>query len=686
VQFLAPLFLAGLAALAVPVLIHLTHRERETPVRFPSLMFLRRIPYRARRRQRIRHWLLFLLRLAAVALVAAAFARPLLQGVATAAPAQTEAREVVVLVDRSMSMGYGDRWQRAVAGARTVLEALSPEDRATVVLFADRAEVYGPSDVPTTLLPTLQRAEPVPGPTRFGVAFRLAGDLLEASGRDRREVVLISDLQRSGAEDIESSRLPSGATLAVVNVAAEADPSNLAVTDVLMEQGSRENRTRLVTLARIANTGAQDVRGLRVTLEMNGVALRTLTVDVPARTNVQASFPPVAAPTTPVRGRVVIDHDRLPTDDAFHFVARPVEPVRVLLLEAGGSASASLYLERALGIGGHPPFSVDIRRELPSPAALGGYDLAIANDVPVAGSSNVRSYVENGGGLLVILAREGGRGVARSIPELLGTVGTTTERLDDGGAALSILAFDHPVFEPFRAPRSGDFSSARFFSYRRVEAGTGATTLARYDDGAPALLEAAVGSGRAIVLTTDLGTAWNDLPLQPVFLPLVQRLARYLAGWTEEPVSYAAGSGLDRAWLAGRMLTSSEVAVDAPSGKTTLVVDQDAALRLDEAGFYTVRPGASATSGLLLAVNPPAAESDLTAIDQEELVAAVSALPGGGEATAGGPRAPREPSELERRQALWWYLLLMVGLVLAVETVLANRRPGEATIVAPGGS
>ena len=78
-SFLAPLFLLGLAALAVPVLIHLIQRERKNVVQFPSLMFLQRIPYQSVRRRRIRNWPLLLLRLAALALIVAAFARPFLR-------------------------------------------------------------------------------------------------------------------------------------------------------------------------------------------------------------------------------------------------------------------------------------------------------------------------------------------------------------------------------------------------------------------------------------------------------------------------------------------------------------------------------------------------------------------------------------------------------------------------------
>ena len=74
--WLAPLFLLGLAALAIPVLVHLTQRQRRNVIEFPSLMFLRKIPYRSVQRRKIHHWILLLIRSLALALLVAAFARP----------------------------------------------------------------------------------------------------------------------------------------------------------------------------------------------------------------------------------------------------------------------------------------------------------------------------------------------------------------------------------------------------------------------------------------------------------------------------------------------------------------------------------------------------------------------------------------------------------------------------------
>src|ERR1700730_4218396 len=106
-SFLAPAFFAALAAIAIPVIIHLINRERKVVIEFPSLMFLRRIPYKSVRPQKIRHLLLLLLRCFALALLVAAFARPFFEK-KKAPISSTGAREVVILLDRSASMGYAN--------------------------------------------------------------------------------------------------------------------------------------------------------------------------------------------------------------------------------------------------------------------------------------------------------------------------------------------------------------------------------------------------------------------------------------------------------------------------------------------------------------------------------------------------------------------------------------------------
>ena len=209
-SFLAPLFFAGLAALAVPVLIHLIQRERKNVVQFPSLMFVRRIPYSSIRRRRIHNWTLLMLRLAAIALIVAAFARPFFRGTALTA-AGGGARDVVILLDRSYSMGHGTSGTRAKQAAADAVAGLVNGDRAALVLFATTAEIAVQPTIDRARLQSEINATALSASaTRYGPALKLAGSLLSASNFPRREVVLVSDFQRSGWSPGDGLRLPTG--------------------------------------------------------------------------------------------------------------------------------------------------------------------------------------------------------------------------------------------------------------------------------------------------------------------------------------------------------------------------------------------------------------------------------------------------------------------------------------------
>src|SRR5262245_33846580 len=202
--FLTPLFLLGLAGLAVPVIIHLIQRERKNVVQFPSLMFLQRIPYQSVQRRRIRNWPLLLLRLTALALIVAAFSRPFFRRQAFAASASGGAREVVILVDKSYSMGYGDRWARASAAARDAIGQIGPSDRASIVFFDSAPEVALRSTPDRArLTAAVLTAKPGSGATRYGPALKLAGSIASESSLPRREVIMISDFQRAGWQGSE---------------------------------------------------------------------------------------------------------------------------------------------------------------------------------------------------------------------------------------------------------------------------------------------------------------------------------------------------------------------------------------------------------------------------------------------------------------------------------------------------
>jgi hypothetical protein len=245
------------------------------------------------------------------------------------------------------------------------------------------------------------------------------------------------------------------------------------------------------------------------------------------------------------------------------------------------------------------------------------------------------------------------------------------DRMTGAPLRLGALEYSHPVFEIFRAPRSGDFSAPRFYAYRALDRAD-LKALARFDDGGAALVEKRTGSGRVLLWTSTLDLGWTDFPVKPVFLPFLQSSVKYLADFAERPASAKVGQVVPVP--APRTVAHSrvrEAVAIAPSGTHVPLAAEDGALELTEQGFYDVRmQGAAPDSAVTIASNVDPIEADLTPIDPKELIAAMTGRVGEAQ-TAAGPR-PTAEAQAEA-QRIWWYLLVVAGLLLAAETLLSNR-------------
>ena len=226
------------------------------------------------------------------------------------------------------------------------------------------------------------------------------------------------------------------------------------------------------------------------------------------------------------------------------------------------------------------------------------------------------------------------------------------------------------VFEPFRAPRSGDFSAARFYGYRRVTPAKDAQTLARFDDGSPALMAKTVGRGRVLVWTSTLDLVWSDLALKPVYLPFLHQMTRHLADYRQRANWATVGQVIDLS--EDTDIARPRVALAPGGGRLPLEGEQGRVLELTEHGFYEIRDrDRQATMLAVAAANVELAESDRSSVDPAEIVAAVAgSVPG-----TGSPDAPATvPDETqERTQRLWWYVLFAGILLLTGESLLAHR-------------
>ena len=675
-SFIAPLFFVALAALAIPVLIHLFQREKKQVMRFPSLMFVQQVPYKSIQRRRVHNWLLLLVRLAVLTLIVLAFTRPFFERQDLGTATGGGAREVVILLDQSYSIGYADRWERAQAAATEAINGLGPVDRGSVVLFSSGAEIALRSSAGgerERLIAAVEAAEPTAGATRFASALKVAGSILADSPLPRREVILVSDFQRGGWRGEEGASLPEGATLTAVPITGGAEPPNVAVTGVSLARSTFSNQERVVATAVVANRGTQSLTGGELALEIDGRPIQTERLDVEAGGSVSVAFEPFTLAASDMRGSVRTGADALVADNVFNFVVSPVQPIRVVVVDRGGTGSAALYLTRALAIGDAPRFETTVRQPEALPDNdLGEASIVVLNDVavPAALGRRLARFVAAGGGLFVAL---GPRATWPQDVDLLpAALQERVDRTRGDAARIGALEYAHPVFEPFRAPRSGDFAAARIYGYRAVAPGPSAQVLARFDAGAPALIEGRTGTGRVLLWTSTLDLAWSDLPLKPVYLPFVHRAVRHLSAYTEPAPWWTVGQVLDASFGETAPPPGGAVVV-TPSGRQVPIDEEGSdVLELTEQGFYELRTGAGENVAAVVAANVDSAESDLTVMDPKEIVAAATAGAGDGlrSSTAG---VPPPPEAQERSQRLWWYLLCLGVVLLGADTLISNR-------------
>ncbi|MEQ1857556.1 MAG: BatA domain-containing protein [Longimicrobiales bacterium] len=691
-SFLVPLFLLGIAGVVVPIVVHLTRRQRKNVVHFPSLMFLEKVPYQEQRRRRVQHWFLLSLRALALALLALAFARPFLEDTTVGLGAAGGPREVVILIDQSYSMELGDQLETAKEGASEIFAGLGPLDRASLVTFAQGARVIARSTSDRARLQTaVDTIQLSSGSTRFGPALKVAQAILEESQLPSGEVYLFSDFQRNGWIGDEGVRLPPGSRFIPRPTVEEELGDNFMVTEVTLPRQTVAGRERITPTARIVRRGGTDAREVAVALEIDGqrVASRPVTLQPDAAAAV--AFEPITLSRPHTRGTVTLPDDGLRADNTHHFVVSPGTSLQVLVVEgASADRDVSLYLRRALEISRDGRFRVVVRRASSvRPVDLEGTDAVFLNDVTIDGASaeRLRGFVDGGGGVLIAVGEQGGWPASAS-DMLPGQIGPVQDRLQGRGGRLGHLEYGHAIFEVFAGPRSGDFTGARFFRARTFTPSPEGSVLARFDDGSVALAELRLGRGKVLVWTNTLDDYWSDLALQPVYLPFTHRLAEYLGGMAESNPWFTIGQVVDLAnedALVTAGMVSSEAAglvegLDqialTPSGTSVQLPASEGPryLPLEEHGFYTVRPPNSEPERpFVIAVNVDIEESNLSRIDPQQLAAQVMAAPGTERTGLNADQATAlQREDQERRQSLWRWLLLGALALFITETALSN--------------
>jgi hypothetical protein len=650
--FLTPWFLAGLAAVGLPIWLHLLRQHRSTPLPFSSLMFFEQRFESSIKHRRLRYLLLLALRVALLAMLALAFANPFLPG-KPAAPSGGQ-KMMVLALDCSFSMRQGDRLSSARREALRTLAQLRAGDQAQVLAFAAQARVLAP---PThdlsTLRAALQSLEPSDSRSSYGELARALRSLAQ-SARLPLEVHLFSDMQKSslppGFADLQ---LPAGAHL-VLNPAATSRAANWTVENV----NAQKERVQAV----IAGFGTERARR-SVSLVLNGRVLETKSVDVPAGGRATVEYHSLEAPYGFSRGEVRIDSgDSFPDDDRFLFPIERAEPRRVLFVHEARDTRALLYFQAALEASSEAAFALEsatVEQAAKTPLSASAF-VVLSNVawIPDAFEEALRKHVRSGGSILIAL---GPASAVRNRVPVFDAAVIESRYWSREGERFQTVTWLDPAHPSIR--RANRWEGVRFYQAIRVEPGN-ARVLARLADQTPLLLEKQIGEGRALLFASTFDNVSNDFPLHASFVPFVEQTAQYLGGLEDRLVNALVDSYLElrRAGAAGEA-----VEVIDPQGRRALSLAESAgaqSIALSRAGFYEVRRSNARRE--LVAVNTDRRESDLELIPKETLSLWQNTGQGAAAASGGAQEATKP-------RTLWWQALWVVLALALAESLVANR-------------
>ncbi len=690
--------LAGLSALAAPILIHLLLKRKKQRLRFSTLQFFLRHDEHSSQRRKLRNLLLLAVRLLLLAVLVLAFARPFLPD-HEAAGAGQKRRLAVFVVDRSVSMqaldGGSTRWEQAKKAMGKILGEMNPNDRAALISCASHCEVLSGAAPPEALARLLKELQPSYGSGNVAEGLQLAGKIISSAGVDSVSTIyVISDLQLSGCKNLADYPVPPEVEIKAIKFGDILTP-NLAVTELRLDH--REGERPHVVVASYSDERVKEAK-IKLAIDGKETLSRVLQFATGTVARAELTLPPLAPGWHDAALRVEGD-DALALDNVRYEAFFVPQPLRTLVVEPRQGARVfeeeSFFVTSALdpmqGVTNSNLSRFVIEKVSPeelvkklSPASgPSKYNLVMVpglKQIPASLAVELLGFVRAGGGLILFLNDDINSGRYNSelrdlLPAQLGHLERNTSEAADSKWHLEDYDLKDAMFATFRRPGSGNLALPEFTRRCTLTTNQGSTVCARFGDETPAIVSLALGGGKVVLINSSADTVWTNWPKHKTYVPWLHGLCLSLtarAGGDQMRAAAHLIAGEDHDVSLGLAAKQQPFRVRRLGGKETIVTaDPDGRLLNLESsapGVYSIT-NAAGQEMQRLAINLPAEESELSALTPAEFQREVTRAARGHNATLAASFFGAEDHRKDFARVL---LMAGLGLLLA-ETFLANR-------------
>ncbi|MHB1048514.1 MAG: BatA domain-containing protein [Bacteroidota bacterium] len=545
--FLNPFVLLGLAAAAIPILIHLLNKRKLRTIDFSTLSFLKELQRNKMRKITIRQWLLLLLRTMMVLFLVLAFSRPALKGSFGTIGSHAKT-SIAIIIDNTPSMELhnerGLYLDQALEHSSAVISLMQENDDAVIVRLSDLPAVTmdAPSHDRQRLLTVIQETAPSSKRRTISEALRAVSPILRRSKNANKEVYIFTDGQRttltsSSGEPAETEPLFDPSTRFYVTRFSDTPAENIGIERVTIPPTVLQVNKPVTVNAVVKNYGSSPVGNHLVSIAVGNkrVMQKSVTLEGGESRTVELSVTPLRSGF--LTGSIELEDDNFEPDNRHYFSLSIPDKISIALIASGEQQAR--FITAAMNAANTLTASGSVNVNTYAPHQISTSMLAAADVVILSGITDLQEptarllhqHVAGGGSLIFFPSADTTQKGYRYLEEFsLATAGTVPATANSP-ITFNRVDLDFPIFAGMfdNTPKDGrNIESPEIGAVLRIPPQTSIRPIITLSNGFPFLWLREYRKGKILGFSVPASSSWSNFVYTGLFVPIVYQSVLYL--------------------------------------------------------------------------------------------------------------------------------------------------------------
>jgi len=703
--FLNPLVLFGLIAASIPIIIHLLNLRKLKVIEFSSLQFLKEMQKNKMRKIRIKQILLLILRTLAIIFLVLSFSRPTIRNINLAGLGSEVKNTIILVIDDTPSMSVEDKQGSYISQAKKlaekILESSEEGDEIYLIRFSDLnilKENFEPVSK-NIAQREIENVEVKDISKTFVDVFLSVSKILDQTKNLSKEVYILTDFQKTNLPE-DLSNLPKldksfdANTRIYVFKIGEKEAFNISIDSLQVLTKIFEMNKPVTITASLTNHSSENGVNVSSNLYFNDKKVAQKGIDIKSNSSGNFSFTGQIKEYGFNSGRLEIEDDDFLKDNFRYFNFFVPEKIKVLMVSENPNDLffVNLVLSQTVDDNSEPVFSItQTSTQFFNSYKPENYDiLIISSPEKIFNLNPLKNFIQNGGRVVILPGINSSViSFSKAIESLgLNTINGVTGSKDTKSSFTRFreIDFNHPIFSGiFSEKVQKKIESPKIFQSFNYKPTLNGKEIISLENNYSFLAEEKIGNGVVLLFTSAIDLSWSELPLKPIFVPMINRIALY-ANSNNSNLDFLAGEEIQFKpfkRITGQLKIQTPDRKEIVYSSENFVTDFVNLGKFETAGNYKVFEDDKLIG--IISINIDARESNLSKLEEKQLekFAEVS-FPASRLKILSSEKNPAEVISQERYGTELWKLFLILSIIcLVLEMIIARSSKNELRNIEP---